>query len=188
MRYVTKLRFMAGLAQRMNEMTGNAAQPPVQVMMGELAALVSIYEGMLLAHETAATIEDGVLWPSRTALYRRDGAAIGAQRPHAGNRPRAGRRRFHHAAVVGSRLRQSGNRKRHRALHALGHCRRQDARRADAARSGISSAPSSAAATPNTKNSTAAPRSPSKLNLYRNFDFKRAGALVDRALNLPGIE
>src|ERR1700758_3413209 len=35
-RYVTKLRFMAGLAQRMNEITGNAAAPPVQIMMGEL--------------------------------------------------------------------------------------------------------------------------------------------------------
>jgi 4-hydroxyphenylacetate 3-monooxygenase len=68
-RYVTKLRFMLGLAQRMNEMTGNAAQPPVQVMMGELAALASIYEGMLLAHETAAPIDNGVLWPSKTILY-----------------------------------------------------------------------------------------------------------------------
>jgi len=27
-----------------------------------------------------------------------------------------------------------------------------------------------------------------KQNLYRNFDFKRAGALVDRALNLPELE
>ena len=68
-RYVTKLRFMIGLAQRMNEMTGNAGNPAVQIMMGELAALVSIYETMLLAHETMAPIEDGVLWPSKTALY-----------------------------------------------------------------------------------------------------------------------
>lgn len=68
-RYVTKLRFMIGLAQRMNEMTGNAAQPPVQVMMGELASLVSIYEGMLLSHEVAAPIENGVLWPAKTMLY-----------------------------------------------------------------------------------------------------------------------
>ena len=38
--------------------------------MGELAALVSVYETMLLAHETMATVDDGgVLWPSRTALY-----------------------------------------------------------------------------------------------------------------------
>ena len=68
-RYATKLRFMMGLAQRMNEATGNAAQPPVQVMMGELAALASVYESMLVAHETVAPIEDGVLWPSKITLY-----------------------------------------------------------------------------------------------------------------------
>src|SRR6201997_882753 len=69
-RYVTKLRFMIGIAQRMNEMTGNAGNPAVQVMMGELAALVSVYETMLLAHEVTAPIDKaGVLWPSRTALY-----------------------------------------------------------------------------------------------------------------------
>jgi 4-hydroxyphenylacetate 3-monooxygenase len=68
-RYVTKLRFMLGLARRMNEMTGNIAAPPVQTAMGELAALVSIYEGLLLAHEAIAPIENGVLWPHRTTLY-----------------------------------------------------------------------------------------------------------------------
>jgi 4-hydroxyphenylacetate 3-monooxygenase len=68
-RYVTKLRFMMGLAQRMIEMIGTAASPPVQIAMGELAALASIYEGMLLAHETSAPIIDGVLWPSRVTLY-----------------------------------------------------------------------------------------------------------------------
>jgi len=68
-RYVTKLRFMAGLAQRMNELTGNIANPAVVGMMGELASLVSIYESMLLSHEVAGTIEDGVLWPSQTAYY-----------------------------------------------------------------------------------------------------------------------
>src|SRR5215216_6180085 len=69
-RYATKLRFLIGLAKKMNEMTGNEANPAVQVMMGELAALVSVFESMLLAHETAATIDaDGVLWPSKTTLY-----------------------------------------------------------------------------------------------------------------------
>src|SRR3979490_3093903 len=68
-RYVTKLRFLAGLAQRMNEMTGNAAAPAVQVSMGELAAFVTIYESMLLAQEVVAPIKDGVLWPSVTTLY-----------------------------------------------------------------------------------------------------------------------
>jgi len=68
-RYVTKLRFLTGLAQRMNEMTGNVAAPPVQVMMGELAAFVTIYESMLLAQEIVAQIKNGVLWPSATTLY-----------------------------------------------------------------------------------------------------------------------
>jgi 4-hydroxyphenylacetate 3-monooxygenase len=68
-RYVTKLRFMMGLAQRMVEMIGSAGQPPVRIAMGELASLASIYEGMLLAHETTAPIIDGVLWPSRITLY-----------------------------------------------------------------------------------------------------------------------
>ena len=56
-RYVTKLRFMMGLAQRTIEMIGSAGQPPVQIAMGELAALASIYEGMLLAHEINAPID-----------------------------------------------------------------------------------------------------------------------------------
>ena len=68
-RYVTKLRFMMGLAQRTLEMIGSAGTPPVQIAMGELAALASIYEGMLLAHETSAPIRDGVLWPSMITLY-----------------------------------------------------------------------------------------------------------------------
>jgi 4-hydroxyphenylacetate 3-monooxygenase len=69
-RYVTKLRFMMGLAKRLNEMTGNEANPAVATVMGELAALVSIYENMLLAHEITATVDaSGVLWPSRTTLY-----------------------------------------------------------------------------------------------------------------------
>ena len=68
-RYVTKLRFMMGLAQRMIEMIGSAANPQVQIAMGEIAALASIYEGLLLAHEVNAPIENGVLWPSKTTLY-----------------------------------------------------------------------------------------------------------------------
>jgi 4-hydroxyphenylacetate 3-monooxygenase len=69
-RYAAKLRFMIGLAKRLNEMTGNDANPAVQVQMGEFAALVSIVEGMLAAQETlAVTDAAGVLWPSRTTLY-----------------------------------------------------------------------------------------------------------------------
>ncbi|MGX1309836.1 4-hydroxyphenylacetate 3-monooxygenase [Amorphus suaedae] len=69
-RYATKLRFMLGLGQRMNEATGNDKAPPVQVEMGELAAYASIVEHMLAAHEVSGTIDaNGIVWPSRTALY-----------------------------------------------------------------------------------------------------------------------
>ncbi|WP_011296059.1 4-hydroxyphenylacetate 3-hydroxylase family protein [Cupriavidus necator] len=69
-RYITKLRFMMGLAKRMNEMTGNDANPAVQIQMGELASLVSIIEHALISQEVAATTDaNGVLWPSRTGLY-----------------------------------------------------------------------------------------------------------------------
>ncbi len=69
-RYVVKLRFMMGLAKRMNEATGNEANPAVVIQMGELAALASIYESLLISHELMATVDkDGVLWPSKTSLY-----------------------------------------------------------------------------------------------------------------------
>ena len=105
-RYAVKLRFMLGLAQRMNEMTGNDANPAVQIEMGELAALASIVENMLLAHEATAQIDaDGVLWPSQTGALFDHGDAIGVQRPHAGDDPRTCRRRDDHAAVFRARLR-----------------------------------------------------------------------------------
>jgi len=69
-RYAVKLRFMMGLAKRMNEMTGNDANPAVTITMGELASIVTIVESMLQAHETVAPIDaDGVLWPSQATLY-----------------------------------------------------------------------------------------------------------------------
>jgi 4-hydroxyphenylacetate 3-monooxygenase len=69
-RFAVKLRFLLGLAQRMNQATGNDAAPPVQVQMGELAAWASIVENMLCSHETTGPIdEDGVVWPSKAALY-----------------------------------------------------------------------------------------------------------------------
>ncbi|HUI95935.1 MAG TPA: 4-hydroxyphenylacetate 3-hydroxylase N-terminal domain-containing protein [Xanthobacteraceae bacterium] len=69
-RYATKLRFMMGIAKRMNEITGNDANPAVAIQMGELAAIVTIVESMLQAHETTAAIDaDGVLWPSPATLY-----------------------------------------------------------------------------------------------------------------------
>jgi 4-hydroxyphenylacetate 3-monooxygenase len=69
-RFMTKLRFLVGLAKRVNEMTGTDPLPPVQMQMGELAALASLVELMVGAQETGATIDpDGVVWPCRQALY-----------------------------------------------------------------------------------------------------------------------
>ncbi|WFU79210.1 4-hydroxyphenylacetate 3-hydroxylase N-terminal domain-containing protein [Bradyrhizobium sp. CIAT3101] len=69
-RYTVKLRFMIGLAKRINELSGNDSNPAVQVQMGELASLVSIIENMLLSQEVTASVDsNGVLWPSKTALY-----------------------------------------------------------------------------------------------------------------------
>jgi 4-hydroxyphenylacetate 3-monooxygenase len=69
-RYATKLRFLLGLAKRMNEATGNDGAPPVQVQMGELAALATVVEGMLYSHESVGVFdEEGVLWPSKPMLY-----------------------------------------------------------------------------------------------------------------------
>lgn len=69
-RYAVKLRFLMGLAKRMNENTGHDSNPPVQIGMGELAAFASIVDSMTQAQEVTATIDsDGVVWPSRTTLY-----------------------------------------------------------------------------------------------------------------------
>ncbi len=159
-RYAVKLRFMLGLAKRMNEMTGNEGHQAVQVEMGELAAIVSIVENMLLAQETVAPIDaDGVLWPLTDRALFGDGAAVRAQRPHAGDDPRARRRGDDHAAVLGARPRQSGDGGGHGALHAVGEHAGARARRPDADGVGLSSAPSSATAMRSTRNSTAARRS-----------------------------
>ena len=69
-RYATKLRFLMGLAKRLTAITGSGALPPVQIMLGEMAAIASIVENMVIAQEANATVdEDGVVWPSRAALY-----------------------------------------------------------------------------------------------------------------------
>jgi 4-hydroxyphenylacetate 3-monooxygenase len=186
-RYVTKLRFMAGLAHRMNEMTGNAANPAVTIMMGELVAFVSIFESMLLAHETMATIEDGVLWPSRTAYYAANamqsefnGRMLEIIREMAGaafitlpssdadfDNPEmaADIERYMRSGSADAKTRVKLMRLIWDFLGSEFGSRHQQYEK-------FYGGPSFGA----------------KLNLYRNFDFKRAGALVDRALNLPPIE
>ena len=187
-RYVTKLRFMAGLAQRMNEMTGNAANPAVQIAMGELAALVSVYETMLLAHEAMAPVDrSGVLWPSRTALYSAmalqselNGRMLEIIRELAGaamitlpsslhdleNPQTAGDvERYMRAASHDARARVALMRLAWDFIGTEFGSRHQQYEKFYGGASFLV-----------------------KQNVYRNFDFARACALVDAALALPPLE
>jgi 4-hydroxyphenylacetate 3-monooxygenase len=69
-RYAVKLRFLMGLAKRLCEITGSFAMPPVQIMLGEMAAFATIVDSMVLAQEAQATTDaEGVVWPAKAALY-----------------------------------------------------------------------------------------------------------------------
>jgi 4-hydroxyphenylacetate 3-monooxygenase len=185
-RYVTKLRFMLGLAQRMNEMTGNVAAPPVQVMMGELAAFVSIFEGMLLAQETVAEIKDGVLWPSPLTLYSAmalqsefNGRMLETIRELAGgafitlpssladlDSPQTAPdiERYMRAASTDARSRVALLRLFWDFIGSEFGSRHQQYEKFYGGASFLV-----------------------KMNVYRNFDWKRAGVLVDAALALPPV-
>jgi 4-hydroxyphenylacetate 3-monooxygenase len=185
-RYVTKLRFMIGLAQRMNEMTGNIAAPPVQVMMGELAALATLYEGMLLAQETVAQIKDGVLWPSPVTLYSAmamqsefNGRMLEIIRELAGGafitlpssfadlespQTAPDMERYMRSASTDAKSRVALMRLLWDFIGTEFGSRHQQYEKFYGGASFLV-----------------------KQNVYRNFDFKRAGALVDAALNLPPV-
>ncbi len=187
-RYATKLRFMIGLAKRMNEMTGNDANPAVQIQMGELASLVSIVENMLLAQETVATIDgNGVLWPSKTALY-----AVMALQSELNSRMLEIIRELTGAAMI--------------TLPSSFEDFKDDEMRADIARymrSGATDAKTRVAVMRlawDFIGSEFGSRHQQyekfyggasflvKQNVYRSFDFARATALVDSALRLPPFE
>jgi len=186
-RYVTKLRFMTGLAQRMNEMTGNAGTPPVQVLMGELAALATVYESMLLAHEVAAPVRDGVLWPSVATLYSAmalqselNGRMLETIRELGGSafitlpsseadfgNPEiaADLKRYMRSASADAKSRVALMRMLWDFIGSEFGSRHQQYEKFYGGASFIV-----------------------KTNVYRNYDFKRATALVDRALRLPPLE
>src|SRR5215475_6648110 len=56
-RYAVKLRFMLGLAKRMNEITGNDPHPRVNTARGELAAPATMVDSMLRAHGVTGTLD-----------------------------------------------------------------------------------------------------------------------------------
>jgi 4-hydroxyphenylacetate 3-monooxygenase len=178
---------MMGLAQRMIEMIGTTGLPPVQIAMGELAALASIYEGMLLAHETNAPIIDGVLWPSRVTLY----AAMSMQAEFNGRMLEMIRElvsssvitlpssaadfdnpeiapfieRYMRSGTMDARSRTALVRLLWDFLGTEFGSRHQQYEKFYGGSSFVV-----------------------KQNVYRNYDFKRATAMVDRALALPPVE
>jgi 4-hydroxyphenylacetate 3-monooxygenase len=177
---------MIGLAQRMNEMTGNIAAPPVQVMMGELAALATLYEGMLLAQETVAQIRDGVLWPSPVTLYSAmamqsefNGRMLEIIRELAGGafitlpssladlespQTAPDMERYMRSASTDAKKRVALMRLLWDFIGTEFGSRHQQYEKFYGGASFLV-----------------------KQNVYRNFDFKRAGALVDAALALPPV-
>jgi len=69
-RYAVKLRFLLGLTKRLCEITGVDSMPPVQIMLGEMAAYATIVDSMILAQESQGFIDaEGTVWPSKSALY-----------------------------------------------------------------------------------------------------------------------
>jgi 4-hydroxyphenylacetate 3-monooxygenase len=69
-RFVTKLRFMVGIAQRIVEMNGIANLPPVQGTIADLALHAATYEGLLDAQiAKAAPNQNGVYVPDRQIAY-----------------------------------------------------------------------------------------------------------------------
>jgi len=69
-RFVTKLKFLLGVARKITEMNGTDKFPQVQEKLGELASIASTVEGSLLASEYNCTIDkNGVACPNRRFLY-----------------------------------------------------------------------------------------------------------------------
>jgi 4-hydroxyphenylacetate 3-monooxygenase len=186
-RYVTKLRFMMGLAQRMIEMIGTAAQPPVQIAMGELAALASIYEGLLLAHETNAPIENGVLWPSKVTLY----AAMAMQSEFNGRMLEMIRELVSSSVIsLPSSVTDFDNPEIAPFIERYMRSGSMDARSRTALVRMLWDFLGTEFGSRHQQYEKFYGGSSVvvKQNVYRNYDFKRATALVDRALALPPVE
>jgi 4-hydroxyphenylacetate 3-monooxygenase len=187
-RYATKLRFMIGLAKRMNEMTGNDANPAVHIQMGELAALVSIVENMLLSQEVVASIdENGVLWPSKTALY-----SVMALQSELNSRMLEIIRELTGAAMVTlpSSLRDFDNIEMRADIDRFMRSSSADAKQRVAVMRMASDFIGSEFGSRHQQYEKfyGGASFLVKQNVYRNFDFKRAGGLVDWALDLQPFD
>jgi 4-hydroxyphenylacetate 3-monooxygenase len=186
-RYAVKLRFLLGLAKRMNETIGTDSSQPHQIAMGELAAYASIVETMLQAQETMASFDaEGVLWPSKTALYAvmalqgeinprmidivRDltGSAMitlpSSVKDFSNPEAAADIARYYQSATRPARERIQLMRLAWDFIGTEFANRHQQYEKFYGGASSVV-----------------------KANMFRSYDFKRAGALVDAALNLPPL-
>ncbi len=69
-RYMTKLRFLVGLAKKITDMNGIGNLPPVMGELGRLATYASMYEGLVYAQEAECwTNDNGYVLPSMSHLY-----------------------------------------------------------------------------------------------------------------------
>lgn len=69
-RFLTKLRFIAGVARRISQVSGSEKDPVVRGKLGELASIVSIVESAVIAAEATAELDDaGMMVPGKRALY-----------------------------------------------------------------------------------------------------------------------
>jgi 4-hydroxyphenylacetate 3-monooxygenase len=69
-RFAVKMKFLAGLARRAVETTGAISSPPVQMALGDLAAIAATVEGLVLAQEAHSKLDaDGLERPGVQELY-----------------------------------------------------------------------------------------------------------------------
>ena len=187
-RYATKLRFLAGLTKRLTEITGSGSLPPVQTMLGEMAALVSIVENMVLAQEAGASVdEDGAVWPSRAALY-----AVMALQSELNPRIVEIARELAGGAMIAlpSSVKDFANPEAaadiERYVHSPGFSAKARVRLLKMAWDMIGS--EFAGRHQQYEKFYGGASFLVKQNMYRNFDFARAERLVDAALALPDVE
>jgi 4-hydroxyphenylacetate 3-monooxygenase len=69
-RFSTKLQFLLGLARRITEMTGAFQQPPVQTQIGQLATYAAMYEGLIYGAEANfQKLDNGYVVPGTSETY-----------------------------------------------------------------------------------------------------------------------
>jgi 4-hydroxyphenylacetate 3-monooxygenase len=186
-RYTTKLRFMMGLTKRMNEMTGNDSNPAVMSIMGELAALVSTVETMAIAQEQVATVDaGGVLWPSFTTIY-----AVMAMQSEFNGRMLELIRELSGSSMIAlpSSAADFGNPDMAHDIERYMRSASTDAKKRMALMRMLWDFIGSEFGSRHQQYEKfyGGAAFIVKQNMYRNYDFKRATALVDAALALPPV-